>query len=45
MVGSGVIRRLWPIERDRVRAHLLRLDQESRRLRFGGLVGRAQIEA
>ncbi len=45
MVGSGVIRRLWPIELDRIRAHLLRLDPESRRLRFGGLVGPAQIEA
>jgi GNAT superfamily N-acetyltransferase len=45
MVGRGVIRRLWPIELDRVRAHLLRLDTESRRLRFGGLVGPAQIAA
>jgi GNAT superfamily N-acetyltransferase len=45
MVGSGVIRRLWPIGRERVRDHLLRLDPESRRLRFGGLVGPAQIEA
>ena len=45
MAGSGVIRRLWPIEGDRVRDHLLRLDPESRRLRFGGLTGPAQIEA
>jgi GNAT superfamily N-acetyltransferase len=45
MVGPGVIRRLWPIEPDRVRAHLLRLDPESRRWRFGGLVGPAQIKA
>jgi ribosomal protein S18 acetylase RimI-like enzyme len=45
MAGRGVIRRLWPSELDRVRAHLLRLDPESRRLRFGGLVGPAQIAA
>jgi ribosomal protein S18 acetylase RimI-like enzyme len=45
MVGPGVIRRLWPIERDRVTRHLLRLDPDSRRLRFGGLVGPGQIEA
>ena len=45
MVASGIIRRLWPIEGKRVRAHLLRLDPESRRLRFGGLAGPAQIEA
>ena len=44
MGGSGVIRKLWPIERKRVRAHLLRLDPDSRRLRFGGLVSPAQIE-
>jgi GNAT superfamily N-acetyltransferase len=43
MVGSGAIRRLWPIERDRVTRHLLRLDPESRRLRFGGLVGPERI--
>jgi GNAT superfamily N-acetyltransferase len=45
MVGPGVIRRLWPIERDRITDHLHRLDPESRRLRFGGLVGPEQIEA
>jgi hypothetical protein len=45
MAGRGVIRRLWPSELDRVRAHLLRLGPESRRLRFGGLVGPAQIAA
>ncbi len=45
MIGSGVIRRLWPIEGERVRGHLLRLDPDGRRLRFGGLVGPAQIEA
>jgi ribosomal protein S18 acetylase RimI-like enzyme len=45
MARSGVIRRLWPIELDRIEAHLLRLDPESRRLRFGGVVGPAQIEA
>ena len=45
MVGPGVIRRLWPIERDRVIRHLSRLDPESRRLRFGGLVGPGPIAA
>ena len=45
MPGSGIIRRVWPIERERVRDHLLRLDPESRRLRFAGAVGPEQIEA
>jgi hypothetical protein len=39
MAGSGIIRRVWPTERERVREHLLRLDAQSRRLRFAGLVG------
>lgn len=39
MRAAGVIRRLWPVERDEVRAHLLRLDPEDRRLRFGGQIG------
>jgi RimJ/RimL family protein N-acetyltransferase len=32
--GEGSIRRLWPTETDKFRDHLLRLDLESRRLRF-----------
>ena len=33
MLG-GTIRKLWPAESDKFRDHLLRLDKESRRLRF-----------
>lgn len=32
--AEGVIRRLWPTETSKFRDHLLRLDKESRRLRF-----------
>jgi RimJ/RimL family protein N-acetyltransferase len=32
--GEGTIRRLWPTETEKFRDHLLRLDPESRRLRF-----------
>ena len=32
---AGTIRKLWPTETDKFRDHLLRLDKESRRLRFG----------
>jgi len=31
---EGIIRRLWPIETETFRDHLLRLDKESRRMRF-----------
>lgn len=31
---SGSIRKLWPADRDELRDHLLRLDPESRRMRF-----------
>jgi ribosomal protein S18 acetylase RimI-like enzyme len=41
----GVIRRLWPGERARLQAHLLRLDREDRMLRFGGYASDAQIAA
>jgi ribosomal protein S18 acetylase RimI-like enzyme len=40
-----VIRRLWPGERARLQAHLLRLDREDRILRFGGYASDAQIAA
>jgi len=36
MDTSGVIRRLATFERDRIRDHLLRLEEEDRHLRFGG---------
>jgi GNAT superfamily N-acetyltransferase len=31
---EGTVRKLWPAETDKFRDHLLRLDKESRRLRF-----------
>src|SRR5262245_30028408 len=43
-VDEGIIRRLWPTETDRFRDHLLRLDRESRRLRFAHSVSDAFIE-
>jgi ribosomal protein S18 acetylase RimI-like enzyme len=36
---GGSIRKLWFTETEKFRNHLLRLDPESRRLRFGALVG------
>jgi len=42
--GEGIIRRLWPMESDKFRDHLLRLDKESRRLRFAHSVSDAFIE-
>lgn len=33
-LGGGNIRKLWPTETDKFRDHLLRLDQDSRRMRF-----------
>jgi RimJ/RimL family protein N-acetyltransferase len=44
MDAPGTIRRLWAIERGKLRDHLLRLDPEDRLLRFGGYVSHAQIE-
>jgi predicted N-acetyltransferase YhbS len=32
--NEGTVRKLWPIETDKFRDHLLRLDKDSRRLRF-----------
>ncbi len=32
---GGTFRKLWPAETEKFRAHLLRLDKETRRLRFG----------
>jgi GNAT superfamily N-acetyltransferase len=43
-VGEGLIRRLWPTETTRFRDHLLRLDKESRRLRFAHAVSDSFIE-
>ncbi|MEZ5891228.1 MAG: GNAT family N-acetyltransferase [Xanthobacteraceae bacterium] len=37
-VEGGLIRKLWSVETDAYRDHLLRLDAESRRNRFGGAI-------
>jgi GNAT superfamily N-acetyltransferase len=42
--GEGVIRRLWPTETTKFRDHLLRLDRDSRRMRFAHAVSDAFIE-
>lgn len=41
---GGNIRKLWPSETDKFRDHLLRLDRESRRMRFAHGVSDAFIE-
>ena len=41
--SEGTIRRLWPTETDKFRDHLLRLDPESRRMRFAHSVSDAFI--
>lgn len=41
---EGIIRRLWPMETQRFRDHLLRLDTDSRRLRFAHSVSDSFIE-
>jgi GNAT superfamily N-acetyltransferase len=38
LLSGGTVRRLWAGETDLYRVHLLRLDAESRRSRFGGAV-------
>lgn len=35
---SPVIRRLWPSDQDQISRHFNRLDEQSRRMRFGGAV-------
>ncbi len=37
-VEGGLIRKLWSVESDAYRDHLLRLDPECRRNRFGGVI-------
>jgi len=44
IVGEGIVRRLWPIETDKFREHLLRLDAETRRMRFAHSVSDAFIQ-
>ena len=41
---EGTIRRLWPTETDKFRDHLLRLDKDSRRLRFAHAVSDTFVE-
>jgi RimJ/RimL family protein N-acetyltransferase len=41
---EGVVRKLWPTEIAKFREHLLRLDKESRRLRFAHFVSDAFID-
>jgi GNAT superfamily N-acetyltransferase len=43
--AGGVVRRLGRGERDRLLGHLLRLDAEDRRLRFGGHAGDERVRA
>lgn len=45
LVEGGVIRKMWVGEVDQYLAHLLRLDDESRRNRFGGAVSDDVIRA
>jgi len=42
--GEGTARKLWPTETDKFREHLLRLDKESRRMRFAHSVSDSFIE-
>ncbi len=42
--GTGVLRRLWPAERELFKEHLLRLDAVTRRERFGTAVNDAFLE-
>jgi GNAT superfamily N-acetyltransferase len=43
-VDAGLFRRLWPLDRDKIRDHLLRLHGDDRMLRFAGHVSDARIE-
>ena len=43
-LSEGTVRRLWPSEADKFKDHLLRLDKESRRMRFAHAVADAFIE-
>jgi GNAT superfamily N-acetyltransferase len=43
--GGGTIRKLWPTETQKFRDHMLRLDKESRRTRFGMAVDDTFIQA
>ena len=42
--GEGTVRKLWPTDAETFRDHLLRLDKESRRMRFAHSVSDSFIE-
>ena len=42
--GEGTVRKLWPTETDKFRDHMLRLDKDSRRMRFAHSVSDSFIE-
>ena len=42
--NAGAIRKLWPTETDKFREHLLRLDKDSRRLRFAHSVSDSFVD-
>jgi RimJ/RimL family protein N-acetyltransferase len=44
VITGGITRRLWPTETGKFRDHLLRLDPESRRMRFAHAVADSFIE-
>jgi RimJ/RimL family protein N-acetyltransferase len=45
LIAGGTIRKLWPTELEKFRDHLMRLDEASRRMRFGMAVDDAFIAA
>jgi GNAT superfamily N-acetyltransferase len=45
LTGGGTVRKLWPTEIEKFRDHLLRLDIDSRRMRFGMGVDDAFVAA
>ena len=44
-IEGGLIRKLWDIETDAYRGHLLRLDPQSRRNRFSGSIADEAIRS
>jgi RimJ/RimL family protein N-acetyltransferase len=45
LIEGGLIRKLWDVETDAYRDHLLRLDAESRRNRFSGSIANEAIRS
>ena len=44
-IEGGLIRKLWDVETHAYRDHLLRLDHESRRIRFCGAIAEDTIRS